>query len=146
MVRTNSRGRIGHQVSPAQIRGVAIDGRSASLGCENLVENLQVACQHGGEVHHFRQSEHSPVLKQLGDFHRTEHCAGAFPSGRRHAGRRHEVEVQRQPLAGGQQHLDAAHPQHVADLVWITHDRGGAMRNHQPSQLGGRSSVLSRCI
>ena len=74
--------------------------------------------------------------QQLADLPRPEDGTGVFPMRRRHARRGHEEEVERQPLAGRDQHVDPAHAQDVANLVRVGDHRGRPHRHDQPRQLG----------
>jgi len=135
MIGANPGGDIADQGLAPQSRRVAVDRRRPSAGCQDLGQDRRAAVQHGGEIHYLGQSQYARQLQQLLYGGRVEHGAGILRTGRRHARRGHEEDVQRQPLAGRQHHLDAGNPQHVGDLVRIGDDGRSAVRHQRAGQL-----------
>ena len=121
VVRANAGGCVGVQLLAEHARCMSVD--LDAFREPKLVQLTLVGVDDTGEVHHLGEAEHSSPSKQ------TLEVAALQGSTRRlelrggDAGRRHEVEVERQALAGVEQPVHPVGSEDVRELVRIEHDR-----------------------
>ena len=114
---------------------MAIQHGAASPRGGHLLEYPRRGAQHCGNVHDLGETENTRPRQELANLRRAKYRSRSFPVRGRNARGRHEEQVDRQPQAGRDQHVDSAHTEDVADLMRIGDDGGRPHRHHQPRQL-----------
>ncbi len=100
-----------------------------------LRELAGVAGDDAGEVHHLGQPDHPAPAEQALEITGRQRTVRRLEVRRGHAGRRHEVDVERQLVADVEQPVDAVGAEDVGDLVRVGDDRRRAHRQHEPREL-----------
>ena len=133
VVGADSGRRIGVQLLAAEARRVTVD---VLRPVETELRQLAlVAGDDAGEVHHLGQPEHPPPAEETLQVALVQRPSRRLERRGRDAGRGHEVDVERQVVAGVEQPVHAVGSQHVRDFVRIGDDRRRAERQHEPCEL-----------
>ena len=103
-----------------------VDRLVMAPGVGEFGQNLRVAVNDPGIVHHFGQGDDA-IQAEVGlQVRRLEPGAGGFHGGGRHAGGQAVVDVHRLAVGRGEHVIEARGPQDVGDFVGVGDDGGGA--------------------
>ena len=100
-----------------------------------LGQLARVAGDDAGEVHHLGQPDHAAPAQQRLEVARGQRATRRLEARCRHAGRGHEPDVERDPVADVEQPVHAVGAEHVRDLVRVGDDGSRAERQHEPREL-----------
>ncbi|OQA28984.1 MAG: hypothetical protein BWY59_00594 [Verrucomicrobia bacterium ADurb.Bin345] len=137
VIRPDARRDVRGQVAPRHARRMTVH-RPRARDFE-FPQNLGITGDHAGIVHHLRQPDDALVVEKQRDVRRGEPGPGGLHVGRRHAGRRHDEDAQREILARLEDVPDAVQPVHVGHLMRIGNHRGHAAREHGARELRHRN-------
>ena len=138
VVGRDTRRRVGHRLAAPQAGRMAVHRFARPDGRRDLGHDAGIAAQDAGEIHDLRKIADLPARHQAGNRPHPERRARRLRVGRRDAGGRAEAKLEGRPPRLGQHGVDAAHTQHVGDLMRIGNRRHRAMDNRQPRELRRR--------
>src|SRR5262249_51460358 len=93
---------------------------------------------HAGKVHHLGKAEHAATAQQALEVAAQKRPARRLERRRGNRRRRHEVEVERKPVARVEQPVHSIGAEHVRQLVRVEHDGGRPGRKDEPCELVGQ--------
>ncbi len=105
------------------------------LGECELRELRSSAADDTRKIHHLGEPDHAPSTQERIEVAGAELAAWRLEPRRRHARRRHEVDVERQSCGRVEQPVNAVGAEHVRDLMRIGDDRCRPEREHEPCEL-----------
>ena len=127
---------IGIKPRTGKLRAVSLQECAFCHTCFNDVMHAGRAFDHPDEIHDLRNSGHVFEIQQLADLLCGKTCAGMFKAGnRRHAGGCHRILPLRRFSSVFDHVFNALHTEHIADLMRVMIDRGGAPRDGHPGKV-----------
>ena len=133
VIRADPGGGVRLQLLPEDARRMPVDVLGALE--RELRELARLTGDHAREVHHLGETEHPAPTHERLEVSGRERTPRRLERRGRDAGRRHEVDVELEPLRGVVQPVHAVGAEHVRDLVRVGDDRGRPERQHEPREL-----------
>ena len=122
---------VGVQLRPENAGRMTVDVASE----RQLCELGRRARDDAGEVHHLGEPQHPVPVEQPLEVADRQLAPRRLERRRRNARRRHEVGVERDPVARVDEPVHAVATQHVRDLVGVRDDGRRPERQHEPREL-----------
>ena len=117
---------ISHQLAAGEPGRMSVHMHACTPCHAQLFHDTAVLCQHSRRIHHLRQPQHPGVLQKRFQIICQKLCPCIFKLRGRHAGRQHDIHIQRNLLSCIQHKLNPLRTADIGNLMRIRNDRSHA--------------------